>query len=105
MEKKVRNGNTYCQKCGHKLQKYGLYKNGSQKRYCPHCHSYLKIGKNHKKKQKIKLCCSNTLNILPIQRKCLNMDVIDRHFEGTLRYLKISISLFLIQKIDICYLS
>ena len=31
MENKVRNGNRYCQKCGHKLQKYGLYKNGIQK--------------------------------------------------------------------------
>ena len=43
MEKKIRNGNRYCQKCGHKLQKYGLYKNGSQKWYCPHCHNYIKI--------------------------------------------------------------
>ena len=31
MENKVRNGNRYCQKCGQKLQKYGSYKNGSQK--------------------------------------------------------------------------
>jgi hypothetical protein len=53
MEKKVRNGNRYCQKCGHKLQKYGLYKNGSQKWYCPKCHKYIKD--NKKKKLKTKL--------------------------------------------------
>ncbi len=101
MEKKIRNGNRYCQKCGHKLQKYGLYKNGSQKWYCPHCHNYIKIGKNQQKNKKPNYGCSNTLNILLIQRKCLNMDVIDRHFEGTLRYLKIGTFLFLNQKIDI----
>ena len=52
MKKKGRNGNRYCQKCGHKLQKYGLTKDGSQKRHCLHCHSYLKIGKNHKQLSK-----------------------------------------------------
>ena len=84
MEKKVRNGNRYCQKCGHKLQKYGLYKNGSQKWYCLHCHNYIKIGKIIKRNKKSNYGCSNTLNILLIQRKCLNMDVIDRHFGETL---------------------
>ena len=55
MKNKVKNGNRYCPKCGYKLQKYGLTKNGSQKWHCPHCCSYLKISKKYKKKQKIKL--------------------------------------------------
>ena len=42
-----------------------------------------------KRNKKLNYGCSNTLNILLIQRKCLSMDVIDRHFEETLRYLKI----------------
>ena len=69
MEKKVRNGNRYCQKCGHKLQKYGSYKNGSQKWYCPHCHNYIKIGKNHKKKQKTKLWLFKYLEYLTHSKK------------------------------------
>jgi len=50
-----------------------------------------KIGKNHKKKQKNNYGYSNILNILHIQRKCLSMVIIDRHFEETPRYLKIKI--------------
>ena len=45
--------------------------------------------------------CSNTLNILHIQRKCQIMGATDQHFEGTLRYLKIGTFLFLNQEIDI----
>ena len=31
MRNRVKNGSRYYPKCGHKLQKYGLTKNGSQK--------------------------------------------------------------------------
>ena len=55
MKKKIKNGNIYCSKCGHKLQKYGLDKNGVKKWHYPNCCCYLKIGNKHKMKQKIKL--------------------------------------------------
>ena len=57
--------------------------------------------KINKKSKKSNYDYSNTLNILHIQRKCLSMDVADRHFGETLRYLKIRIFLFLNQEIDI----
>ena len=60
-----------------------------------------KLAKNIKRNKKSNYGYSNTLNILHIQRKCLIMDATDRHFGETLRYLKIRISLFLNQEIDI----
>ena len=48
-----------------------------------------KIGKNHKKKQKIKLWLFKYFEYLTHSKKMSEYDAIDQHFEETLRYLKI----------------
>ena len=60
-----------------------------------------KLIKIIKRNKKSNYGCSNTLNMILIQRKCLSMVIIDRPFEETLRYLKIGTFLFLNQEIDI----
>jgi hypothetical protein len=57
--------------------------------------------KNKKRRKNIFYGYSNILNILPIQRKCQNMDIIDQPFEEILKCLKIKTFLFMKRKKDI----
>ena len=47
-----------------------MQKRGSQKWYCPHCHNYIKIDKNHKKKKlKTKLWLFKYFEYLTLSKK------------------------------------
>lgn len=47
-----KNATRYCEKCGTKLQRKGIYSNGLIRLYCPHCHKNIRFGKNAAKATK-----------------------------------------------------